>query len=242
MIILRAQSKDRTYRASMIIERAIREGRGSLLEIEAEKIAGSFGIKTEASRLAKSETEAITIAKKIGFPLVMKIVSPDVIHKSDVGGVIPGVQNLKEARTSYRQILANVMRSNQKARIIGVLLQRMAPKTFEFVAGGLRDSQFGPTVMFGLGGIYVELFRDVTFRLAPLKKSQALAMLEDVKSSKIISGFRGSEPLDRNSIAEVLIAVGDMMTKLKHIESIDINPLLVYPKGSIAVDVRIMIQ
>jgi acetate---CoA ligase (ADP-forming) subunit beta len=228
--------------ASRIVSKAFEEGRNSLIETESERVAKLFGIKVPQSRLVSNAGEAVRAAKSIGLPVVMKIVSPDILHKSDVGGVIGNVVNLKQVRSAFSELYRNARRANSKARIEGVLVQKMAPKTSEFVVGAIRDPQFGPTVMFGLGGIYVELFKDVSFRLAPLKKSEALDMMGEVKSAKLLDGFRGSPPLDRNSVASTIVSVGDLMSKLKRVESIDINPLLVYPKGVIAVDVRMILQ
>jgi succinyl-CoA synthetase beta subunit len=227
---------------SQIIDQALRDGRNSLLENEAERVAKLFGINVPRSFLAASENDAVEDAKRIGFPVVMKIVSADILHKSDVGGVIPSVTTPKGVRQAYAELFRHAKIANRKARIEGILVQKMVPKTFEFVVGGVRDPQFGPTVMFGLGGIYVELFKDVSFRLAPLSKSEAVSMTSEIKSAKLLDGFRGSPPLDRNSAALAIVAVGNMMSKLEQVESIDINPLLVYPKGSIAVDVRVILS
>jgi acetate---CoA ligase (ADP-forming) subunit beta len=239
---LRDPTKSRVRNsAAKIIDRALSEGRTSLLETEAEGIARSFGINVARSALARNVDEAVQFSKRIGLPVVMKIVSPDILHKSDIGGVVPNVETLAEVRSAYADITRNAKKSNRKARIDGILIQKMAPKTSEFVVGAVRDPQFGPTLMFGLGGIYVELFKDVSFRLAPISKAEAIKMMAETKSSKLLTGFRGSKPLDQDSAASAIVAVGEMMSKLRSIESIDINPLLVYPKGSTAVDVRIIV-
>jgi acetate---CoA ligase (ADP-forming) subunit beta len=239
---LKTITHQQTAKIHEIVETAWKEGKTSLLEPEAEQLAKAYGLQVPPSALAVSEAEAVRFAKKIGFPLVMKIVSPDILHKSDAGGVFSGIASVSEASKAYQVIIKNAKKANAKARIDGVLVQKMAPKANEFVVGGVRDPQFGPTIMFGLGGIYVELFKDVAFRLAPVSKSEALSMMGEIKSSKLLTGFRGSEPLDQDSAAKAISAVGKMMIEMKKIESIDINPLFIYPKGSIAVDVRIILS
>ncbi len=234
------QSKGHSTRK--IIESAIASSRTLLFEHEADAIARQYGINVARSGLAREEKQVSVIAKRVGFPLAMKIVSPDIVHKSDIGAVILNIGSVKEAQRAYSKILRNVRNANSRACIEGVLLQRMATKGFEFVVGAVRDAQFGPAVMFGLGGIYVELFKDVSFRLAPLSRSEAISMMRQTKSSALLKGFRGSEPLDIRSGAETLVAVGKLMHEEEAIESIDINPLFIYSKGDLAVDVRILLR
>ena len=228
-------------KAGALISSALKEGRTSLLEFEADQVAREYGIKVAEAGLAKNRETALSIARRIGFPLVMKIVSPDIIHKSDVGGVIVGVDSNGGVSEAFLNIMRNAKRARPKAKIEGVLVQKMAPKSFEFVVGGVRDPQFGPTVMFGLGGIYIELFKDVAFRLAPLSKREAISMMEETKSSALLSGFRGSKPLDIDSGAEMIIAVGKLISENPQVQSVDINPLFIYDWGSLAVDVRIIV-
>jgi acyl-CoA synthetase (NDP forming) len=235
---LKASSED----PKKIIASALLQGRSALLETEAEHVSRYFGLRVPRSGLARTEAEALKLSQKIGFPVVMKIVSPDILHKSDVGGVVPNITTSSLVRESFRAIIRNAKKSNSTVRIEGVLVQKMAEKTFEFVVGGIRDPQFGPLVMFGLGGIYIELFKDVAFRLAPVTRMEARSMMAETKSSRLLTGFRGSKPLDQGSAGAAVSSVGKMMTSLKEIESIDINPLLVYPKGAIAVDVRIVLR
>jgi succinyl-CoA synthetase beta subunit len=228
--------------AMKIVNSAKASSRSVLFEHESDAIARHFGIIVAKSGIARKTNEVIGIAKRIGFPLAMKVVSQDVIHKSDIGAVVLNIGSPSEARKSFSVILKNVKKAYPRARIEGVLLQKMARRGFEFVVGATRDAQFGPTVMFGLGGIYVELFKDVSFRLAPLSKKEAVSMMNETKASALFRGFRGSTPLDVNSGAETLVAVGKMMAEIDAIESIDMNPLFIYPKGSMAVDVRILLK
>jgi acyl-CoA synthetase (NDP forming) len=225
-----------------IIEQVVEEGRSSLLENEAEKVAAFYGIPVVKSITASCAEGAVAAAKKIGFPVALKILSPEILHKSDFGGVRLGIKSSSEVRASYTALIKGVRHAKSDARIDGVLIQKMARPGKEFVVGGLRDPQFGPTVMFGLGGIYVELYKDVSFRLAPLSEVEAVEMMNEIKAAPLLDGFRGSTPLDKHAIAEVIIAVGRMMCDLQAAESVDINPLLVYERGVLAVDVRILLS
>jgi succinyl-CoA synthetase beta subunit len=227
--------------SNKLIRIARQEGRSALYEFEAEKLARTFGIPVVKGAVARTESEAIAVAKKIGLPLVMKIVSPDILHKSDVGGVKTEINSISEARSAFMEIVKNVRKAKKDARIEGIYVQKMEPKSFEFVVGGTRDLQFGPTVMFGMGGIYVELYKDVSFRLAPVSDEQAKSMLKEIRAAPLLSGFRGSHPLDEIAVISVVQAVGSMLTSIEEIDSIDINPLLVYEKGCKAVDVRVVL-
>lgn len=227
--------------ASKVFAAAVRAGRTSLLEYEADKVARAYGIPVAKSSLARSENEAALRAKKLGFPLVLKVVSKDVLHKSDVGGVKTGIASLAEVKAAYASILSSVKRAEPGADVEGVLVQRMARKGYEFVVGATRDPQFGPAVMFGLGGIFVELFRDVSLRLAPLSRDEAIDMMKGTKASRLMAGFRGSPPLDVDAAAETLVTVGRLISDHPMIEAVDINPLFIYQRGALAVDVRIVL-
>ncbi len=235
-------SKKARDKATALIRSALEAEKTSLLEREAEEVAKQYGIKAASSGLAQSEKQAEALSKKVGFPVVMKIVSRDILHKSDLGGVKINLTSTEEAKKAYREILRNAKRSNRKARIEGVLVQKMAPKAPEFVVGGTRDPQFGPTVMFGLGGIYVELFKDVAFRIAPISEEEALSMMKETKSYSLLTGFRGSKPLDIRAAAKTIMAVGELMIDQPEVDSVDINPLFIYPKGAMAVDVRVILK
>ncbi len=225
-----------------IISRAKEEGRNSLFEHEAELVASHYGIPVLKSALARNEREALACSRKIGYPVAMKIVSRDILHKSDVGGIELNLETPGHVRTAYREILSNVRKKSRNSRIEGVLIQKMARRPpFEFVVGGIRDKQFGPAVMFGLGGIYIEVFRDVTFRLAPLSTNSALRMIRSIKSSKLLEGFRGAPPLDGEQAARIISKVGKILVDNPEVDSIDINPLFIYPKGVVAADVRMIL-
>jgi len=224
-----------------IISKARQDGRSALYEYEAEKLAKGYGIPVVRAGIANTEAESVAIAKKIGFPLVMKIVSPDILHKSDVGGVKTDINSVSDVRAAFKEIVRNLKKSKKDVRIEGIYVQKMEPKSFEFVIGGTRDHQFGPTVLFGMGGIYVELYKDVSFRLAPVSEDEAQKMLEEIRAAPLLKGFRGSPPLDSSAIISVIQRVGAMLVDIEDIDSIDINPLLVYEKGCKAVDVRVVL-
>ena len=234
------QKHQRQTKALWIVKRAMQSGQASLLEYEAEQIARMYRIPVVKGSVAHTEKEALVISKKIGFPLVLKIISPDIVHKTEIGGVITNINYNSELKKGFREIISRAKKVRKDANIRGIFVQKMA-QTHEFVVGGIRDPHFGPTVMFGLGGIYVELYRDVSFRIAPISTDEAISMMQEIKAAALLSGFRGSKPLDMLSLASVIQAVAYMMIELKEIESIDINPLLVYENGCKAVDVRIIL-
>ena len=236
------KSSNPQSKAKKIIDSYVSIGRKSILEHDAEKIAQAYGVPVAKSIIATTESESIYLMKKLGGPVVMKIVSPDVLHKTDVGGVLVNIRTPSEARAAYRQIRKNVSTKNKKAKIIGILLQKMVPQGKEFVVGGIRDPQFGPTVMFGLGGIYVEIFEDVSFRLAPVSDNEATAMMNELKSSVLFRGFRGAAPLDTLAASNVIKRVGQMLLDNEMIQSVDINPLFIYAGGATATDVRIILK
>ena len=235
-------SKDAIENAHSIIQEALRQGHFQLLEPEARELVKVFGITTPGYRVATSPSDAVQAAASIGFPVVLKIVSPDISHKTDVGGVKVGIHNEKDVRDAYTEIVNNVQKNRPGAKIIGVIVSEMALPAPEVIIGGLRDPQFGPAVMFGMGGVFVEIFKDISFRIAPLEEYEALEMIGEVKGSAILRGFRNSEPLDISSLAQTVLKVSKMMISLLEIKEIDMNPVLVYPKGVKAVDVRVILN
>lgn len=228
--------------ASQIILKAQREGRKSLLETEAKTLCIDYGIPVTRFELAKDEAEAVKHATKIGYPLVLKIVSPDIIHKTDVGGVIIGIKNADGVRIGYKQIVANMKKHEPKARIMGVLIQEMAPAAIEVIVGSVKDPQFGPAVMFGLGGIFVEVLKDVTFRIAPIDRDEATEMISEVKAFPLLKGYRNMPPADVNAISDMLLNTSRLVTDHPEIKELDLNPIIVYEKGAKAVDARIILE
>ncbi len=228
--------------ARKIIEQALSEGRSKLLEHEALRLAELYGVPVPGYGLARSEDEAVELAEKIGYPVVLKIVSPDIVHKSDVGGVVVGVETPEAVRKAYREIMENVKKHAPNARITGILVQKMAPKgAVEVIVGGLRDPVFGPTVMFGLGGIFVEVFRDVSFRIAPFTERDAEEMINEIKASKILKGYRNTPPRDIKSLVKIIMAVQKLMTENPEVRELDLNPVLSYPDKALAVDARVIV-
>jgi len=229
-------------RASEIIAKAQTEKRKSLLETEAKTICREYDIPVTRFALAKNEGEAVKFADEIGYPIVLKIVSPDIIHKSDVGGVVVDLKDAKDVRNAYNQILKNVEKHDAKARIVGMLIQEMAPSSTEVIVGAIKDPQFGPTVMFGLGGIFVEVLKDVTFRIAPITEDDACEMISEVKAYPLLKGYRNMPPADTEAIAEILLDTSRLVTDHSEIKELDLNPIMVYKKGAITVDARIILE
>jgi acetyl coenzyme A synthetase (ADP forming)-like protein len=225
------------------IARAKRQGRSLLLEPEAHDVLKAYGFPVLQYRFAKSEDEALHAAREIGYPVVLKIVSPDIAHKVDVGGVKLDIHSDAELRENYRQMLADVQKAKPDARIFGVFVQEFIKGGKETILGLKRDPLFGPLLMFGLGGIYVEALRDVTFRIAPIRELGVQRMIRQIRGFKILEGFRGEPPSDIDAIAECLARLSQLATQLEEIVELDINPLVVFEKGRGArvVDARIVV-
>jgi acetate---CoA ligase (ADP-forming) len=225
------------------IARAKRQGRSLLLEPEAHDVLKAYGFPVLQYRFAKSEDEALHAAREIGYPVVLKIVSPDIAHKVDVGGVKLDIHSDAELRENYRQMLADVQKAKPDARIFGVFVQEFIKGGKETILGLKRDPLFGPLLMFGLGGIYVEALRDVTFRIAPIRELGVQRMIRQIRGFKILEGFRGEPPSDIDAIAECLARLSQLATQLEEIVELDINPLVVFERGRGArvVDARIVV-
>ena len=229
-------------KVNAIFNEARKEGRKYLLEPEAKTICTKYGIPVTKFKVAKSETEVVQFAEEIGFPIVLKIVSPDVIHKFDVGGVILNLNSETEVRTAYNEILENVKKHKPNARIAGVFVQEMAPQSTEVIVGATKDPQFGPALMFGLGGIFVEVLKDVTFRIAPISESDAREMITEVKAYPILKGYRSQPPADVEAIVNILLNTSRLVMEHPEIKELDLNPIMVYEKGAKTVDARIILE
>jgi len=229
-------------KVNAIFNKARKEGRKYLLEPEAKTVCMEYGIPVTNFKVAKNETEAVQFAEEIGFPIVLKIVSPDVIHKFDVGGVILNLNNETEVRKAYNEILENVKKHKPNSRILGVLVQEMAPQSTEVIVGSTKDPQFGPALMFGLGGIFVEVLKDVTFRIAPITESDAREMISEVKANPILKGYRGQPPADIEAIVKILLSTSRLVMEHQEIKELDLNPIMVYEKGAKTVDARIILE
>jgi len=228
--------------AKEIFERVLGEGRKFLLEPEAKRVCREFGIPVTEFRVAKTEDEAVGFAEEIGFPVVLKVVSPDVVHKFDVGGVVLNLGSEEEVRAAHRRILDNVRRNRPRARVVGVLVQEMAPASTEVIVGALKDPQFGPALMFGLGGVFVEVLKDVTFRIAPVSEAEAREMIREVKAYPILKGYRGMPPADVDAIVGILLGVSRLVMEHLVVKELDLNPIMVYERGAKVVDARIILE
>jgi len=225
-----------------IFAEAKKEGRKSLLEPEAKMVCMEYGIPVTRFKVALTRDEAVKFAEGMGYPVVLKVVSPDIIHKFDVGGVILNVKNAVEVGNAYDQILENVKRHKPNARIIGIVVQEMAPPSTEVIVGATKDPQFGPALMFGLGGIFVEVLKDVTFRIAPIAESDAREMITEVKAYPILKGYRNQPPADIDAIVDILLNTSKLVMDHQEIKELDLNPIMVYEKGAKTVDARIILE
>ncbi|MEM4244427.1 MAG: acetate--CoA ligase family protein [Candidatus Bathyarchaeia archaeon] len=225
-----------------IISQARREGRNVLLENEAKAICMEYAIPVTMFKLAESEEEAVEFAAQIGFPVVLKIVSPDIIHKSDAGGVMVNLKTAADVQKAYSKILENAKKYNSTAKIVGVLVQEMAPPSTEVIVGAVKDSQFGQTLMFGLGGIFVELLKDVTFKVAPITREDAQEMVAKVKAYPLLKGYRNTPPADIDAIVNILLSTSKLVMDYPEIKELDLNPIMIYDKGAKTVDARIILE
>ena len=219
----------------------MKQKRSSLLIDEAQRVCEIHHISTPKSGVVSTTDEAAEKASEVGYPVVLKIVSPQIIHKTDFGGVILNVANQKELSVQYEKLIAEIKSREPSATIRGVLVEKMMPVSTEVIVGGLRDKQFGPSVMFGMGGIFAEVYDDVTFRIAPIDRIDALNMIHGLRGSMILEGIRGKPPLDLDGIVDVLIHVSGMICQHDRISQLDLNPVIVYSEGVCAVDSRIIL-
>ena len=227
---------------SEIFDKVKKEKRKFLLEPEAKTVCIKCGIPVTNFKVAKNEVEAAKFAEEIGYPVVLKIVSPDIVHKSDVGGVVVGLKDAQEVRNAYEQILKNVKKHKANAKIVGILVQEMAPSSTEVIVGAIKDPQFGPALMFGLGGIFVEVLKDVTFRVAPITEGEACEMITEVKAYPLLRGYRGQPPADTEAIVQILLKTSRLVMEHQEIKELDLNPIMVYEKGAKTVDARIILE
>jgi acetate---CoA ligase (ADP-forming) subunit beta len=225
-----------------IINQAKKENRKTLLETEAKAICTKYGIPVTKFKLAKSEAEATTFADQIGYPIVLKIVSPNIIHKSDAGGVIVNLKTPEEVTGGYNKIIENVKKYKADAKIVGVLVQEMAPQSTEVIVGAIKDPQFGQTIMFGLGGIFVELLKDVNFRVAPITSEDAKEMITQLKAYPLLKGYRNTPPADIDALVAILCNTSHLIMDYPEIKELDLNPIMAYSKGAKTVDARIILE
>ena len=218
-------------KAKKIFDKVKKEKRPNLLEEEGQEVLKAYGLPLPTSALAKDENEAVKIANKIGYPVVMKIASPQIIHKSDAGGVKVNLTNDKEVKNAYKTIVKNAKKYDKKAEIKGVLIVEMVKGGKEMIIGSKLEPGFGPVIMLGMGGIYVEVLKDVTFKLAPVTSKEADTMISEIKTQKLLKGVRGEKPSDIAKLSECIQRLSQLVTDFKEIKELDMNPVLVMDKG-----------
>jgi len=215
----------------------------TLGESQSKEVLEKYGIPVTRQALAATPEEAVARARDIGYPVALKIDSPDIPHKTEAGGLKLNLENDDQVSSSFEEIIRNVKLYLPEARINGVSVQEMLPQGVEVIIGVTRDPVFGPTIMFGLGGIFVEVLKDVSFRIAPLSPGDARDMIDEIKGAALLKGVRGKPPVDVDAIAEVILRVSDLVTDYRdQIEELDINPLIVYPKGVKAADAMLVVR
>jgi len=225
-----------------IIGRARSEGRTLLTEVEAKDLLKQAGISVVDTRLATSREEAISISKELGFPVVLKIASSDVVHKSDAGGVRLGLETEEAVGKAYDEIMEAIKQAFPNASIQGVSVQKMARPGVEIIVGMSKDAQFGPVIMFGLGGVLVEILKDVSFRIVPLVKRDAAEMIREIKGYPLLEGYRGQEPVDVANLENLILKVSDFVENTPDIKELDLNPIFGYKDGAVAVDARVVLE
>ncbi len=228
--------------ADEILNKAREENRTVLTEIEAKQILSEAGINCTDTRLATTRDEAVTISEKIGYPVVLKISSVDITHKSDAGGVKVNLPDKAAVEKAYDQIMASCIAKHPDADIEGVAVQGMAKTGTEVIIGMTKDPSFGPVLMFGLGGIFVEVLKDVAFRIVPLEKNDASEMICEIKGKKLLEGYRGQDPADIPFLEDMLLKLSQFADKTEGIAEIDMNPVFAYKQGAVVVDARIILS
>jgi acetyl coenzyme A synthetase (ADP forming)-like protein len=225
-----------------VLDQVKAEKRSSLTPAESKTLCEAYGIPLPQEAVATSATEAARYAGEIGFPVVMKIVSPDILHKTEAGGVIIGVKSAAEAEQAYETIVRRATAYKSGAKIAGVQIQQMLTGGQEVIVGALIDPSFGKVVAFGLGGVLVEVLKDVTFRLAPASEADALSMIDGIAAAEILRGVRGAAPADRGAIARIVVAVSNLAADFPEIQELDLNPVFARADGATAADVRILVD
>jgi acyl-CoA synthetase (NDP forming) len=225
-----------------IVDLAKREGRTLLTEIEAKELLKQAGINVVETKLASSEDDAVTLSREFGFPVVLKIASPDVVHKTDAGGVKLNLKTSNQVAKAYEDIMKSIRDKFPKAKIQGVSVQKMAKPGVEVIIGMSKDAQFGPVIMFGLGGVWVEILKDVSFRIVPLERRDAREMIQEIKGRPLLEGYRGQEPVDIANLEELILKVSSFVEQHPEIKELDLNPVFAYKDGAVAVDARIILE
>jgi len=224
------------------IEQFKKEGRKFLSEPISGKFLASYGIPIPPAYIANNAEKAAKYAQELGFPVVLKVISPQIIHKSEARGVIINIDKKEKVIEAFQEIVENARKYNSQAKVEGIYVQKMAPPGREVIIGVVKDKQFGPVVMFGLGGIFVEVFKDVVFRVAPIDREEAREMIDEIKGLAILKGVRGEKPVDFNSLSEAIASTSRLAIDFPQIEQLDINPVCLYPEKIYALDTRIILE
>lgn len=227
---------------AQILQKARQEKRQVLTEIEAKQILGEAGIPCTQTVLAPTREKAVSIAEELGYPVVLKVSSVDISHKSDAGGVKVNLKSGKEVEEAFEAIMKSCRAYAPKAEIEGVSVQPMARPGTEIIMGMIKDKSFGPVVMFGLGGIFVEILKDVSFRIVPIEKEDAVQMMEEIQGKKLLGGYRGKEAADQETLQKMLVKLSEFVHATPGIEEIDMNPVFAYSEGAAVVDARIILS
>ena len=225
-----------------IIEEARADGRSVLFEHESKRVCELVQLPVTTFRVAETIEEIVEASQKIGYPVVLKVISRDITHKTEAGGVLLNLMDRDQVEHGFWQVKANVQKYDPKARVDGFLVQEMVPPSTEVVIGMTKDATFGPALMFGLGGIFVEILEDIAFRIAPLSLSDAYEMIQEIKAYKILTGVRGRAPADIDALVDILRKVSDLVIDFPEISQLDLNPVIVYPKGAKIVDARMILE
>jgi acyl-CoA synthetase (NDP forming) len=225
-----------------IFDQVKKEGRSILTEFESKRILKQVGISVVETKLAKTQKEAVSLSRKMGFPVALKITSPDVIHKSDSGGVKLSLNNITEVKKAYDEILKKVRKQYPGAVVHGVSVQKMIRPGTEVIVGTSKDPQFGPVIMFGLGGILVELLKDVSFRVIPVERKDAQEMINEIKGYPVLKGYRGKEPADIPALVEIILKISRLIEEHPRIKELELNPIFAYRDKAVAVDARIILE
>ena len=229
-------------RKLLIFDQLKKEGRSILTEMESKRILKQAGIPVVETQLAKTQKEAVSLSRKMGFPVALKITSPDVTHKSDSGGVKLSLNNVTEVKRAYDEILKKIRKQYPRAVLHGVSVQKMVRPGTEVIVGTSKDPQFGPVIMFGLGGVFVELLKDVSFRIIPLERKDAQEMIHEIKGFPLLEGYRGKEPASISALVEIILKISKLVEENPQIKEIDLNPIFAYRDKAIAVDARMILE
>jgi acetyl-CoA synthetase (ADP-forming) len=225
-----------------IFESVRKKKRRNLTELESREILEYYKLPLVRGQIIKSIEESKKFIDEVGYPVVLKVVSPEIIHKTEFGGVVVNIQNEKQLYDAYNDILKNVKTKMPKARIDGLFIQEMIPSSFEVMVGGKYDNTFGQTIAFGLGGIYVEVYGDVSFRIVPITDKDALNMIKETKAYKILAGYRGKKPADIRALIDILMKTSKMLDSNPEIKELDMNPIFALSNRAVTIDARIIIE